>query len=84
MTGDAAGKNPYCERQGRCISGCPTGRSSYTEQDTDKPGLSVKPNVSLESLADVSHVSLRTDGRYEVFYKTGAKREREKPHRKDP
>jgi len=29
----------------------------------------VKPNVTLESLADVSHISLRPDGKYEVFYK---------------
>ena len=39
----------------------------------------MKPNVSLESLADVSHISLRPDGKHEVFYKD-SRDDKEKSH----
>ena len=71
MTGDAASKNPYCERQGRCIQGCLPGARHTLNKTLINQVLSVRPNVSLESLADVSHIALRPDGRYEVFYKDG-------------
>ena len=69
QTGEFAAKNPYCERQGRCIEGCLPGARHTLNKTLINQVLSVKPNVTLESLADVSHISLRPDGKYEVFYK---------------
>jgi choline dehydrogenase-like flavoprotein len=71
QTADFAGKNAYCERQGRCIQGCLPGARHTLNKTLINQVLSVKPNVTLESLADVSHISLKTDGRYEVTYKDG-------------
>ena len=69
QTADFAGKNPACERQGRCIQGCLPGARHTLNKTLINQILSVKPNVTLESLADVSHISLRPDGKYEVVYK---------------
>jgi cholesterol oxidase len=69
QSGDFIGKNPPCERQGRCIQGCLPGARHTLNKTLINQVLSVKPNVTLESLADVRHISLRPDGRYEVVYK---------------
>lgn len=69
QTGDFIGKNPPCERQGRCIQGCLPGARHTLNKTLINQVLAGKPNVTLESLADVSHIALRPDGKYEVFYK---------------
>lgn len=69
QTGEFANKNPPCERQGRCIQGCLPGARHTLNKTLINQVLSLHPNVTLGSLADVSHVSLRPDGRYEVFYR---------------
>jgi cholesterol oxidase len=69
MPGADAVKNPACERQGRCIQGCLPGARHTLNKTLINQVLSVKPNVTLESLVDVNHVGLRNDGRYEVFYR---------------
>src|SRR5215216_4521528 len=79
QTGDFAGKNPYCERQGRCIQGCLPGARHTLNKTLINQVLAVKPNVTLESLADVSHISLRPDGKYEVIYKD-TRDDKEKSH----
>lgn len=71
QAGEFAGKNPPCERQGRCIQGCLPGARHTLNKTLINQVLSVHPNVTLGSLADVSHIALRPDGRYEVFYKDG-------------
>lgn len=71
LKGDFIGKNPPCERQGRCIQGCLPGARHTLNKTLINQVLSVHPNVTLGSLADVSHIALRADGRYEVFYKDG-------------
>ena len=71
QTGEFANKNPPCERQGRCIQGCLPGARHTLNKTLINQVLSTHPNVTLGSLADVSHVALRPDGRYEVFYKDG-------------
>jgi len=67
----AAKNHTFCERQGRCILGCLPGARHTLNKTLINQVLSVHPNVTLGSLADVSHISLRPDGRYEVFYKDG-------------
>jgi cholesterol oxidase len=69
MSGADLNKNPPCERQGRCIQGCLPGARHTLNKTLINQVLSTHPNVSLESLADVSHIALRPDGKYEVFYK---------------
>lgn len=71
LSGDFMGKNPPCERQGRCIQGCLPGARHTLNKTLINQVLTVHPNVTLGSLADVSHIALRPDGRYEVFYKDG-------------
>ena len=79
MTGEFAAKNAYCERQGRCIQGCLPGARHTLNKTLINQVLSVKPNVTLESLADVSHIALKNDGKYEVTYKD-ARDGKEKTH----
>ena len=71
QTADFANKNAYCERQGRCIQGCLVGARHTINKTLINQVLSTHPNVTLGSLADVSHIALRPDGRYEVFYNDG-------------
>jgi len=79
QSADFIGKNPPCERQGRCIQGCLPGARHTLNKTLINQVLQGKPNVNLESLADVSHIAMRPDGKYEVFYKD-TRDDKEKSH----
>jgi cholesterol oxidase len=66
---DFIGKNPPCERQGRCIQGCLPGARHTLNKTLINQVLQGHANVGLESLADVSHIAVRPDEKYEVFYR---------------